>query len=79
MFDRTRPIGPRCVLSVLRYAFCDGGSGGVGGGGGGILSPRMILSSKIVRFQRKMKRHNGRTYGHTDIWTYGRTDGQTLL
>ena len=57
----TRPIGQRCVLSILRYAFCDGGSGGfgggVGGGGGGgrggvgsdcgsgILSPRMILSS----------------------------------
>ena len=33
----TRPIVQRCVLSVLRYAFCDGGVGGdgVGGGGGG--------------------------------------------
>ena len=44
----TRPIGQRCVLSVLRYAFCDGDSGGGGGGvgsGRGILSPRMILSS----------------------------------
>ena len=31
-------IGQRCILSVLRYAFCDGGGGGVGGdgvGGGG--------------------------------------------
>ena len=53
----TRPICQRCVLSVLRYEFCDGGSGGVGGGGGGggvgvgsgrgsvMLSPRTILSS----------------------------------
>ena len=52
----TRPIGQRCVLSVLRFAFCDGDSGGFGGGvggGGGVgsgrgsgnLSPRMILSS----------------------------------
>ena len=61
-----------------RFAFCGGGafggggSGGGGGGGGGsgrgsgILSPRKILSSKIVRFQRKMKRRNGRTYGRTD-------------
>ena len=35
---KTRPIVQRCVLSVLRYAFCDGGGGGVGGdgvGGGG--------------------------------------------
>ena len=33
---RTRPIVQRCVLSVLRYVFCDGGgSGGLGGGGGG--------------------------------------------
>ena len=77
------PIGQRCVLSVLRYAFCDGGGsgvggGGVGGGGGGsgvgsgggrgsvILSPRMIPSSYIVRFQRKMKRHDIRTHGQTD-------------
>ena len=53
----TRPICQRCVLSVLLYAFCDGGSGAFGGGGGGggggvgsgrgsgILSPKMILSS----------------------------------
>ena len=55
----TRPIVQRCILSVLRYAFCDGGGGGVGGGGGGggdgsgggsgggcgILTPRMIPSS----------------------------------
>ena len=59
MTDRTRPIAQRCVLSILRYAFCDGDSGGfsggVGGGGGGggvgsgcgrgILSSMMILSS----------------------------------
>ena len=40
---KTRPIGQRCVLSVLRYVLCDsggggGGSGGIGGsssGGGG--------------------------------------------
>ena len=49
----TRPIVQRCVLSVLCYAFCDGGGGGAVGGGGsgvgsgrgrGIQSPRMILS-----------------------------------
>ena len=28
-------MGQRCVLSVLRYAFCVGGRGGGGGGGGG--------------------------------------------
>ena len=50
---KTRPIGQRCALSVLRYAFCDCGSGSGGNGGGGvgssygrgILSSRMILSS----------------------------------
>ena len=50
----TRPIVQRCVLSVLCYAFCDGGGGGAVGGGGsgvgsgrgcGILPPRMISSS----------------------------------
>ena len=31
-YIKTRPIVQRCVLSVLRYAFCDGasGNGGVG-------------------------------------------------
>ena len=34
--NETRPIVQRCVLSILRYVFCDGGgSGGLGGGGGG--------------------------------------------
>ena len=33
---KTRSIGQRCVLSVMRYALCDGAvGGGVGGGGGG--------------------------------------------
>ena len=51
----TRPIGQRCILSVLRYAFRDGVGGGGGGGGSGvgseggrgrgIVSPRMIPSS----------------------------------
>ena len=31
----TRPISQRCVLSFLRYAFCDGDSGGFSGGFGG--------------------------------------------
>ena len=32
----TRPKVQRCVLSVLRYVFCDGGdSGDLGGGGCG--------------------------------------------
>ena len=36
VFSETRPVGRRCVLSVLRYAFWNGGgSGGLGGGGGG--------------------------------------------
>ena len=31
----TRPIVLRCVLSILRYVFCNGGdSGGLGGGSG---------------------------------------------
>ena len=47
-FVKTRPIGQRCVLSVLRFALCDGGGGrggggGIGGGGsGGVAGGRGI-------------------------------------
>ena len=82
----TRPIVQRCVLSILHYAFCNGASGnGVVGAvmvvavavmvvaalAEAMLPLRMILCLQIVCFPCFLKRGNG--------WTYGPTDGQTLL
>ena len=86
----TRPIGQRCVLSVLRYAFCDGGSGGVGGGGGGGRGgvgsdcgsgisqvDSQFIDSSISGKNEKAFRTYLRTDLPTDLPTDGQTDGRT--